>query len=187
LTLTPQTVAARFGEAVEVAALARYLYGAPGTNLDITGDVEINAADQASLPALKGYAAGLQDESFDKISNQIEDVATTDAKGAAKILASIPNVTAARPLEAKIILRAGEPGGRAVERSLVLPILPKGGLIGVKKNFTALTDGAAANFDVIAVGADGARAARKGVAWSLYRVSNDYQWYRPTAAGISSV
>jgi len=47
--------------------------------------------------------------------------------------------------------------------------LPKGGLIGVKKNFTALTDGAAANFDVIAVGADGARAARKGVAWSLYR------------------
>ena len=178
LTLTPQTVAARFGEAVEVAALARYLYGAPGANLDITGEVEIDAADQASLPALKGYAAGLQDESFDKISNQIEDVATTDAKGAAKILAPIPNVTAARPLEAKIILRAGEPGGRAVERSLVLPILPKGGLIGVKKNFTALTDGAAANFDVIAVGADGARAARKGVAWSLYRVSNDYQWYR---------
>jgi alpha-2-macroglobulin len=36
-----------------------------------------------------------------------------------------------------------------------------------------LTDGAAANFDVIAVGADGARAARKGVTWSLYRVSNN--------------
>ena len=51
-------------------------------------------------------------------------------------------------------------------------------MIGVKKNFTTLTEGAAANFDVIAVGADGARAARKGVAWSLYRVSNDYQWYR---------
>ena len=59
-----------------------------------------------------------------------------------------------------------------------MPILPKGGLIGVKKNFTALSDGAAANFDVIAVGTNGARAARKGVAWSLYRVSNDYQWYR---------
>ncbi|HEX3497150.1 MAG TPA: alpha-2-macroglobulin family protein, partial [Methylocella sp.] len=54
----------------------------------------------------------------------------------------------------------------------------KAGLIGVKKNFTTLTEGAAASFDVIAVGADGARAARKGVAWSLYRVSNDYQWYR---------
>ena len=178
LTLTPQAASARFGQAVEVAAQARYLYGAPGANLDITGQVEIDAAEQSSLPALKGYAAGLQDEPFDKISNEIEDVATTDAKGAARILAPIPEVAASRPLEAKIILRAGEPGGRAVERSLVLPVLPKGGLIGVKKNFTTLTEGAAANFDVIAVGADGARAARKGVAWSLYRVSNDYQWYR---------
>jgi alpha-2-macroglobulin len=70
----------------------------------------------------------------------------------------IPETAAPRPLEAKIILRAGEPGGRAVERSLVLPILPKAGLIGVKKNFTTLSDGAAASFDVIAVGADGARA-----------------------------
>jgi len=177
-SLTPQSVAARFGEPVEVAAQARYLYGAPGANLEITGEVEIDAEDQAPLPALKGYAAGLQDESFDKISNEIEESATTDAKGAAKILAPIPNLTASRPLEAKIILRAGEPGGRAVERSLILPILPKGGLIGVKKNFTTLTEGAAASFDVVAVGANGARVARKSVAWSLYRVSNDYQWYR---------
>jgi alpha-2-macroglobulin len=70
----------------------------------------------------------------------------------------IPETAAPRPLEAKIILRAGEPGGRAVEHSLVLPILPKAGLIGVKKNFTTLSDGAAASFDVIAVGADSARA-----------------------------
>ncbi len=177
-SLGTRAAAARFGEAVEVAAQARYLYGAPGANLDITGEVEIAAAEQAPLPALKGYAAGLQDEPFDKISREIEESATTDAKGAATIRVPIFEVAAPRPLEAKIILRAGEPGGRAVERSLVLPILPKGGLIGVKKNFTTLTEGAAANFDVIAVGADGARAARKGVAWSLYRVSNDYQWYR---------
>ena len=178
LTLGPQTAAARFGQPVEVAAQARYLYGAPGADLEITGEVQIDADEQVPLPALKGYAAGLQDEFFDKISNEIEESATTDAKGAAKILAPIPSLTASRPLEAKILLRAGEPGGRAVERSLTVPILPKGGLIGVKKNFTTLSDGAAANFDVIAVGTDGARAARKGIAWSLYRVSNDYQWYR---------
>jgi alpha-2-macroglobulin len=132
-SLNTQTAAARFGTAVEIAAQARYLYGAPGANLEITGEVEIDAADQSPLPALKGYAAGLQDESFDKISNEIEESATTDAKGAAKILVPIPEVSAPRPLEAKIILRAGEPGGRAVERSLVLPILPKGGLIGSRR------------------------------------------------------
>jgi uncharacterized protein YfaS (alpha-2-macroglobulin family) len=177
-TLSPRSAAARFGEGVEISAEARYLYGAPGANLDIAGEVEIDAPDQSALPALKGYAAGLQDELFDKISNEIEESGTTDAKGAATILAPIPDIAASRPLEAKIILRAGEPGGRAVERSLVLPILPKGGLIGVKKNFASLSDGAAASFDIIAVGADGARAARKGVAWSLYRIGNDYQWYR---------
>ncbi len=63
------------------------------------------------------------------------------------------------------------------ERVLTLPILPKGGLIGVKKNFDSLGEGAIATFDVIAVGADGHRAMRKGVTWSLYKVNNDYQWY----------
>ena len=177
-SLTPAATTARAGDTVEIAAQARYLYGAPGANLEITGEVEIDAAGQSPLPALKGFTAGLQDEPFDKTSTEIEEAATTDATGTAKLLVPIPDAAAPRPLEAKIILRAGEPGGRAIERSLVLPILPKAGLIGVKKNFTALSDGAAASFDVIAVGADGARAARKGVAWSLYRVSNDYQWYR---------
>ena len=32
-------------------------------------------------------------------------------------------------------------------------------------------------FEVIAIGADGARIPRKGVAWSLYKIENDYQWY----------
>ncbi|WP_036261946.1 alpha-2-macroglobulin family protein [Methylocapsa aurea] len=178
LTLTPAAKAVRGGESVAIAASARYLYGAPGGNLEITGEVQIRPAEDARLPALEGYVAGLQDEDFTTISNEIENSATTDAKGAATIEAPIPEVTAPRPLEAKIILRAGEPGGRAVERTLVLPILPQGGLIGVKKNFANLTDGAAATFDVIALGADGARVARKGVAWSLYRISNDYQWYR---------
>ncbi len=177
-TLNATSAAARAGQSVEIDALARYLYGAPGANLEITGNVEIAPSEEASLPALKGYVSGLQDEDFEKINSEIEDSFETDAKGAAKILAPIPEIDASRPLEAKIILRAGEPGGRAIERSLILPILPKTGLIGVKKTFTNLSEGAAATFDVIAVNSNGARVARKSVAWSLYRISNDYQWYR---------
>lgn len=177
-SLKPAVTAVRAGGSVEIAALARYLYGAPGANLDITGEVVIQPAEESQLPALKGYVAGLQDEEFEKVSSEIEANVTTDAKGAATIIVPIADVAAPRPLEAKIILRAGEPGGRAIERSVILPILPMGGLIGVKKNFVNLSDGAAASFDVIAVGADGARVARQGVAWSLYRISNDYQWYR---------
>ena len=96
------------------------------------------------------------------VKNDIEDTATTDAKGNAQGHVPIPDVTAPRPLEAKIMLRAGEPGGRAVERMLTLPILPKSGLIGVKKKFDMLGEGAIATFDVIAVGADGKRARAQG-------------------------
>jgi uncharacterized protein YfaS (alpha-2-macroglobulin family) len=169
--------AVRANEPIEIAASTRYLYGAPGADLEISGEVQVHATDTSGLPALKGFQVGLADESFENVNNDIEEPATTDAKGNAKLLVPIPDVTASRPLEAKIILRAGEPGGRAVERTLTLPILPKGGLIGVKKNFDGLGEGAIATFDVIAVGADGKRAVRKGVAWSLYKVNNDYQWY----------
>ncbi len=44
--------------AVELPRQARYLYGAPGADLEITGEVEIDAAEQSPLPALKGYVGG---------------------------------------------------------------------------------------------------------------------------------
>ncbi len=51
-------------------------------------------------------------------------------------------------------------------------------MIGVKKTFGNLSQGAKATFDVIAIGPDGLRATRRGAHWSLYRLSNDYQWYK---------
>ncbi len=178
LTLEALAPAARAGQPLEISALARYLYGAPGADLEITGNVEVQKAEDTSLPALEGYEAGLADEEFETVATELEETWTTDAKGKAKLAVPIPDVTAPHLLEARIILRAGEPGGRAVERSLALPLLPKAPVIGVKKTFGQLTDGAAATFDVIAVGPAGKRLARKGVTWSLYKVESDYQWYR---------
>ncbi|MGO9682435.1 MAG: alpha-2-macroglobulin family protein, partial [Beijerinckiaceae bacterium] len=177
-TIKPVQSEVRLGEDAEIAVETRYLYGALGANLEISGEIQVKAAGDKALPALAGYEAGLQDESFETVTNELEDKATTDATGKATINVPIPEVAAARPLVAKIILRAGEPGGRAVERTVTLPILPKTGLIGVKKNFDSLGEGSIATFDVVAVGTDGKRAARRGVSWSLYKVSQDYQWYR---------
>ncbi|MGB8278715.1 MAG: alpha-2-macroglobulin [Methylovirgula sp.] len=176
-TLKPQQDMVRAGGAAVIDTMARFLYGAPGAGLDISGEVRIEAASGAGLKALAGYQAGLTDENFETVTKELEETIETDAKGAAQVSVPIPDLAAPRPLEAKIILRAGEPGGRAVERSIILPILPKSGLIGVKKNFDSLGQGATASFDVIAVAADGMRAARKDVTWSLYRVRTDYQWY----------
>jgi alpha-2-macroglobulin len=176
-TLKPGQDAVRAGDTAEIDAAARYLYGAPGANLDISGELRIEAVKDKGLPVLDGYQAGLQDQNFETLSSDIDAKVTTDAKGEAKVNVPIPDADASQPLEAKIILRAGEPGGRAVERNVTLPILPKGGLIGVKEDFDTLSDGATASFDVIAIDSSAKRVARKSVAWSLNMISTDYQWY----------
>ena len=176
-TLTPQDKVVVQGEEARIDAVARYLYGAPGSNLEITGEIAISPASSIDIPGLKGFTAGLEDEAFETVRNDIETATETDARGRATVAVPIPDVSAPRPVEARIILRAAEPGGRAVERVVTLPVRPKTGLIAVKKNFSDLSAGAAATFDVAAVSADGQRLPAKGVQWTLYRVSNDYQWY----------
>jgi uncharacterized protein YfaS (alpha-2-macroglobulin family) len=91
---------------------------------------------------------------------------------------ALPEGGAAKPLEARIIVDVAESGGRTVERVITLPVRSKGATIGVKEDFDeSLGEGDSAKFEVIAIGADGARIPRKGVAWSLYKIDNDYQWY----------
>jgi len=178
MTLATKSANARPGETVTVDVALRYLYGAPGANLGISGDVEVSQAKDHVLPALAGYEAGTTDEDFSPVKNDIETDAATDEQGKASVEVALPEAQATRPLEAKITLRAGETGGRAIERQVFVPLLPATNLIGVKKTFGTLSEGAQATFDVIAVGPDGKRKAQKNVQWTLYRVNNDYQWYK---------
>ncbi|MBV8566769.1 MAG: alpha-2-macroglobulin family protein, partial [Methylobacteriaceae bacterium] len=176
--LKPKQTALKSGEPAEIEVDAKYLYGAPGANLEVSGDVTVEAST-TSLPGLAGYSIGLTDESFENVTGEIEEKPTTDAKGHATVTATIPAVETPKPVEATVVLRVGEQGGRAVERTLILPILPKGTSIAVKKDFdeAGLSEGSLANFDVVALAADGTRIAKKNVSWSLYRVDKTYQWF----------
>ncbi|MFN3891141.1 MAG: alpha-2-macroglobulin family protein [Beijerinckiaceae bacterium] len=177
LTLTPnESVLVQGGEA-RIATQTRYLYGAPGAGLEVSGEIIVQAAQSLNAPGLSGYVAGLDDEPFDTVRNEIEETATADAQGRATLTVTVPEAEAPRPIEAKIIVRAGEPGGRAVERVVTLPIRPKAGLIAIRKNFDGLSEGSNAVFEIVAVSPDGARIPARNLRWSLYRVRNDYQWY----------
>ncbi len=178
MTIKARDAEARLNASESVDVEARYLYGAPGADLDVSGDVTLRAVADGAVSGLPGYVAGLQDEEFETIKNDLDEAVTTDAKGKATIDVPIPDAKAPRPLEAKIALRASETGGRAVERTLTLPVRAASGLIAVKNNFGQLSEGATATFDVATLGANGARTAARNVQWALYRVSNDYQWYR---------
>ena len=123
------------GEPAAIDVDARYLYGAPGAGLDVSGSTTIRAAEHSAIPGFSGYAVGLTDEAFDPVQADLEESATTDAKGHATIQAAVAAPDTTRPLEVEIALRIGEPGGRALARSVTLPIVPAGAAIGVKSLF----------------------------------------------------
>jgi alpha-2-macroglobulin len=167
----------------EVSLDGRFLYGAPAADLDLEG--ELNIAKAAERPGYPGYAFGLDtDADEDEVGAEsvpLADLPQTDAAGKAKFTVALDTVPAStRPLEADIVVRMAEPGGRAIERQLKLPIVPSAPMIGVKPLFSgkSLNDQDAASFDVIMVAPDGKPIGKTGLHWQLLRVDSKYQWYR---------
>jgi alpha-2-macroglobulin len=179
VALEPVKKVLRAGEPGEIDVTAKYLYGAIGAGLDVTGSTILRSASASAIPGFAGYDTGVTDEAFESVQNDIEGGATTDNAGKARIAAALDAAETNRPLEAEITIRVAESGGRAVARSVTLPIVPKGAAIGVKKLFKdgELGAGQTANFEAIMAFGDGRRIARPGVKWQLSRVSRNYQWF----------
>jgi hypothetical protein len=177
-TVNPARPIVTPGEPIDFSLDARFLYGAPAAGLAVTGAVRLEAVEGSGIAGYPGYVGGLTDDEFTAVENQFTDKVETDAKGHADLSVDLPEGAAAKPLEAKLIVDVAESGGRTVERVVTLPVRAKGTTIGLKKDFDeTIGEGDTATFEAIAVAPDGARAARNGVAWSLYAISEDYQWF----------
>jgi alpha-2-macroglobulin len=172
LTLAPS----EDGALSELHVAARYLFGAPGADLAIEGDVLLRAAD--GLAAFPGYVFGRYDEPFSGVMDSLEP-GTTDAAGEAVIPVTLPLLDdPGRPLEARLTLRVSEGSGRPVERSLTQALAPTAPMIGVKPMFAdVVPEGAEARFSLIGVGAGDALVPMQ-VKWEIVRVETDYQWYQ---------
>ncbi len=160
-----------------VAVDARFLYGAPGARLAVEGETLVEAAD--SLAAFPGYRFGLEHDEPEVARQPLAPV-TTDDQGRAQLAAQLPElVPTSRPLRAEIQVRVADPGGRAVERTLEIPVGDGASRIGVRPLFEGeVEEGGTAGFEVLALGPDGARRGVSGLAWTLYRVDTQFQWYR---------
>ena len=73
-----------------------------------------------------------------------------------------------------------EAGGRAVERTITLPVTASGNMIGVKPLFSgrSLGEGDSANFDVIVLAPDGTTVPKRGLHYELLRIQTHYQYYK---------
>ncbi len=156
-----------------------FLYGAPASNLELSGIATIAAAkERAGFP---GYAFGLFDDEVTAVRQSLDDLPNTDAAGKATFPVKLDNVPASSGLlEAQVTVSMAESGGRAVERKLTLPVTPDAAMIGVKPMFSgrSLSDGANAEFDVVLAAPDGKTLAKSGLHYDLLKVETSYQWYR---------
>ncbi|HEX4408262.1 MAG TPA: MG2 domain-containing protein [Xanthobacteraceae bacterium] len=163
--------------ALDVAG--RFLYGAPASGLDLEGDVTVQTAKER--PGFAGYEFGLADEELDPTRQTLDDLPSTDDSGNAKLSVALDKPPmSTHPLEAQIAVRMAEPGGRAIEHKVTLPVQPTGNMIGVKPLFSgrSLADGASANFDVVMVAPNGAAVAQSSLHYQLLRIDTHYQFYK---------
>jgi uncharacterized protein YfaS (alpha-2-macroglobulin family) len=110
----------------------------------------------------------------------LEKLPATDAQGKADITIDLPPIAkTSRPLQADVILRLRESGGRSIERTVSLPVDMKVASIGIKPLFRdgQLGEGQTAAFDAILLDAGGKAVAAKGLKWELLRLDRRWQWY----------
>ena len=166
----------RPGEVADVGVTARYLFGAPGADLAVEGEVLLRAA--SGLPGWDGYRFGPHDAPFSAVMQGF-DPARTDAAGLATVTVALPDVgDPGVPLEARVAVRVAEGSGRPVERVSTLPLAASAPMIGVRPMFDGVVaENAEARFTLAGVGTDG-KAAPMAARWELVRIETTYQWYQ---------
>ncbi len=163
----------------EIDVDGRYLYGAPAAGLELEGEVALKPT--RTNPAFEGYFFGLADEETEEESRTtLDNLPALDENGKARFpveLGDLPSTT--QFLSANITVRMREAGGRAVERSLTLPVKSDANMIGIKPQFSGdLAENSIGRFHVIGLAPDGSRQAMKDLTWKLIKVERNYQWYR---------
>lgn len=170
----------RAGEARPITADVRFLYGAPGADLPVEGNVRVEP-DPNPYPDLKGFAFGRHDEQFRESTFDLATV-HTNAVGRAVVPLdprAADTSESSRPLRLRAVLAAIEPGGRAVRDDIRIAYRPANRYVGVKPAFEdrSSREGEAASFEVVSVDRTGALKAAT-INWRLVRIDWKYDWYR---------
>ncbi|MBB2712325.1 alpha-2-macroglobulin family protein (plasmid) [Rhizobium sophoriradicis] len=166
-----------------VTISGKYLYGAPAAGLTLEGDVVVKPTRENA--AYKGFLFGLADEEASEDSRlPIDGLPELDENGQASTDLTVGELPATTQLlNATVYIRMQEAGGRAIERSLVIPVKNERASIGIKPEFSdELPENSIANFTVIGVSADGKKQESKDLRWKFYSLNREYQWYREGTA-----
>lgn len=179
LKLEPVAKAITPEEPATVKLAGRYLYGPAAANLAVEGDIVVKPSTR-DVEGYPGFRFGRAEEKLTIVRKAVEGIPNTGADGRVDVSVVLPAIArTTRPLDADIVLRLREPGGRTIERTVTLPVDPKSPRIGIKPLFKGeeVAEGEVAKFEIIKLGADGGRASENGLTWTLYRLDQNWQWY----------
>lgn len=167
----------RAGQTAEVTVTARYLFGPPGADLAVEGEVFVSPAE--ALEGWPGYRFGRHDEPPASQMDGLGGDIRTDAAGVAVVTVNLPEPEdTGRPLEARFTLRVAEGSGRPVERRITRALAPATDLLGIRPLFDdVVPEGGEARFALVVLGPD-AQAKPARVDWELTRIETRYQWYQ---------
>src|SRR5262249_26843365 len=105
-----------------VKVAGRYLYGPPAAGLTIESDISVRALPR-DVSGFTGFRFGLADEQISPVRKALDKLPVTGADGTGEVGVELPPLAkTSRPLEADVIIRLREAGGRTIERTLTLPI-----------------------------------------------------------------
>lgn len=158
---------------------ARYLYGAVGSDLQVTGEARVRQ-DPEPFPAFKDYQFGDSAKPYEEKYVELP-AATTDGQGNALFpfdAALVGETT--QPLTVSLTASVFEPGGRPVKEGQTLKIKPAPLYLGVKvdqKEAKSWRDTPQVALNVIGVTPQGQKTAVKGAVVKLIAEHWDYDWY----------
>lgn len=162
-----------------VRVLARFLYGAVGSGLEVSGDARIRV-DTNPFPKFRDYRFGNEQSPFDEKYVDLPRT-VTDGQGEAVIpFAAETAGDSDQPLSVLLTSSVFEPGGRPVNELEVLKIRTKPLYFGVKLD-TEDSSGYQAPktvFDIVGLNANGAKIAAKGVKVKLIAENWNYDWFQ---------
>ncbi|GGY55122.1 alpha-2-macroglobulin family protein [Parvularcula lutaonensis] len=166
------------GEQRLIEARLRFLYGAPGSGLRVTGYARVEA-DPSPFEGFEQFRFGLAKSGFRQTIIDLPP-ATSDGEGVATLPLDPGKAgqDAVLPLRLRTVITAEEPGGRAVSDDLRIPYRPREHYVGIRSLF----EGGASTedpvrFEVVAFDRLGTATALP-IRWRLIRRDYDYDWFQ---------
>ena len=178
--VTPAAPIVRPGQVNNFDVKADFLYGAPGANLAVEGDLRITV-DAQPFPDHARYNFGSQQarKDFEPPFVTLKAPDTDDA-GRTRFEWGGDLADTSLPLRAQLQVRVFEPGGgRATKSEAVLPVRTRNVYLGIRPTFEGryASEGTETQFDIVALDAAGKPVARPDLEYRLERIDWTYQWY----------